>query len=246
MKPVLALDFDGLLCDGLNECVLVTWNGYHGMHLIDFSDEGLARIPIWFIERFKNCRNFAKHLGHFFVPFLERAASIRNQQDFEEVYQSIRSADIQEFVKKVSSYRNWARQEKTEEWLRYHQLYPGMAEFLASVTLPTYIVTAKDANSVIAILKHNGFHLEKRYIFGELQSKIAALREIEHLENIESKDIHFYDDNLPNVMEARQSGYHAIWAIWGYNTEDHFNTASRYNIPSVDLKAFLSEKLNRV
>jgi hypothetical protein len=240
MKQVLALDFDGLLCDGLNECVLVTWNGHHGKSLADFSDIGLAAIPPEFIDRFRYCRNFAKHLGHFFVPLLEHTKPICNQHDFEEVYRSIRTKDIHQFVEKVSDYRNLARQGKTEQWLRYHQLYPGMTTFLASITLPTYIVTAKDLDSVIAILKHNNIDFEKSSIFGEQQSKISALCEIKRLENVESIEIDFYDDNLPNIMEAIKHGYNATWATWGYNAKDHFLTAYLHKVPNISLEVFIS------
>ncbi len=106
MRKVLALDFEGFICDGLNECLLVTWNGYHEKALSDFSDEGLASLPHEFVERFKYLRNWASHVGHFFVSLLDPPPDISSQEDFNAVYASLPRAVIDLFVEKVMRYRD--------------------------------------------------------------------------------------------------------------------------------------------
>ena len=104
MKNVLVLDFDGLICDGLKECVLVTWNGHYKKDASLFSDQGLEAIPSVFIERFLECRNFSKHLGHFLVPLVDQTTPFPDQDAFNSVYSSIEPAIVNEFMEKVSAY----------------------------------------------------------------------------------------------------------------------------------------------
>jgi HAD superfamily hydrolase (TIGR01509 family) len=239
MIQVFALDFDGVICDALLESILVTWNGYYEKSLADFSNAGLLAIPLSFINRFIWCRKFSRHLGHFFVSLLDPMPPVRDQQAFDAFYQSIQPDDIRRFTQNVSSYRDLARQQKTEQWLSYHRLYPGVSRFLTTVTSPIYIVTAKDAQAVFALLDYAGITFPFEHIYGEQQEKTSALRAIQQREEVKSSEVFFVDDNLPNIMAARQAGYNASWAIWGYNTPDHFLLAQRQAIPSLSLKDFL-------
>lgn len=244
MQKVIALDFDGLICDGLNECILVTWNGHYGKDLSAFSDEGLASIPVEFVERFKHCRNFAKHLGHFIVPLVDLMTPIISQNDFQAIYAAIAPKVVDRFIKQVTEYRHWSRQEKSAEWLHHHSLYPGMERFLSQLDLPiTYIVTAKDSKSVREILSSAGIQFDESRIFGEQNVKIEALRQITHLEGIPPHCLHFFDDNILNVVEAQKAGYIAYWATWGYNAPDHFHIAKENSVISISLPEFLENQL---
>lgn len=240
MKRVLALDFDGLLCDSLAEGVLTTWNGYYEKGLAAFSNAGFAAIPARFIERFTFCRGFARHSGHFFAAFLDPWLPMCSQRDFERVYQAISAHDVHSFVEKVACYRERVRQKRLPTWLSYHHLYPGIARFLSVLTLPTYIVTAKDAASVAMILEYAGIPFAADHIVGSQQEKIGALQTIQQREAIRAADLFFFDDHLPNILTARQAGYTAFWALWGYNVPDHFALAQEQRIPTIDLSTFLS------
>jgi phosphoglycolate phosphatase-like HAD superfamily hydrolase len=243
---ILVLDFDGLLCDALYESILSVWNGHYEKSLDKFGKAGLEAIPAQFITHFKLCRGYARHLGHFFVSLLDPRPLVRSQQEFERIYRSIPPDDIRRFTEKVSRYRNRVREEKRQVWLSYHHLYPGMADFLTSPFLPPiYIVTAKDADSVAAILAFAGVGhaIEYSHIFGEQQEKVRALQIIQQRENAEAADILFFDDSLPNVMEARRAGYNASWAIWGYNVLEHFVLAQAHDIPALNLGEFFQRIL---
>jgi phosphoglycolate phosphatase-like HAD superfamily hydrolase len=242
MKKVLALDFEGFICDGLNECLLVTWNGYHEKALSDFSDQGLASLPCEFVERFKYVRNFAKHIGHFFVSLLDPPPDISSQEDFNALYASLPSGVIDPFVEKVVRYREQARNERKAMWLNYHTLYPGMIAFLANVDVPPYIVTAKDRESVIEILSNNALAFPRKNVFGEQRSKLTALALIKQLERVNSDEIHFFDDHLMNVLEARNAGYRAYWAIWGYHVPEQLQLASAWGIESISLHDFVGNQ----
>ena len=240
----LALDFDGLICDSLNECILVSWNGYHNKDISDFSAEGLASVPSWFAERFRHCRNFAKHLGHFSIPLFDRNTQIDSQDDYEKVYRSLDTDLVETFVEKVNNYRNLVRQHRETEWLAHHNLFPGMKEFLLELNVPLYIVTAKDRASVLKILGNEGIKIEAERVYAEQRRKIRALETIQELEGIAKHEVVFLDDNVLNAIDLKKSGFNSYWATWGYKASGHTNLAQVNSVIGLSLEEFLASKFN--
>lgn len=239
-KSILALDFDGLLVDGLNECLLVSWNGHHGESVARFSDAGLAAIPDEFIAKFEHHRSFAKHLGHFFMPFQAAFGTFGSQQQFDEAYASLDPCQIEMFVARVSCYRAQARTAHRDRWLAYHQFYPGLDQMLRSSRLPVCIVTAKDSGSVQEILVNAGIHIPDNQIYGECREKLSALQVVAEWFQVEREDVCFFDDNVQNARDALQAGYRAHWALWGYHAPEHFDIARQAGLPAVDLDDLIS------
>lgn len=244
-KQVFAFDFDGTLCDGLNECILVTWNGYHDLGLDSFGDDGLRDIPQAFIARFGRLRNFSKHLGHFVVPLLTDA-SIETQEQFDRAYEAIGEDKANDFVEKTTRYRQAACKRYQEQWLAYHAFYPGVVGFLRSCEKPLYVVTAKDSASVHAILEANSVDIPLHQIFGEQRAKLGALDTIVANERIAKEQLLFFDDNVFNAIEAKRAGYSAYWAGWGYSAPAHFKLASSAGISPVQLDDFLMGSYSNV
>lgn len=235
---VLVLDFDGVICDGFLECALVTWNAHFQRPVREFGPEGLAQIPVSFLNRFRNARGHARHLGHFLVPVLAGDADLRTQREFNACYEALPIGEVEAFVDAVTRYRNSARNRYRARWVGYHHLYDGLLNVLTSATGRWYVVTAKDRDSVLEILAANGVHLEASRVYGEQKDKSAALTDIARREQLPAADVHFFDDNLPNVMAARRDGYDARWAQWGFHTLEHAAEALRADVPSSTLVAF--------
>ncbi len=233
---IFALDFDGVIADGLNECILVTWNGYYAKSLDDFSIQGLANVPDWFIERFTQCRNFAKHLRHFAVAIFDRDTPIYTQEDYEHLYLSLDPSEVESFTNKVNNYRANARTERESLWLDMHTLYPYIQSFLEILEAPLYIVSAKDSESIIKILARTGINVSPERVFGEQRYKPVALKEIQQREGRRPEEIFFLDDNIMNVIEAKQETYSAYWASWGYRAEHHLELAYQHQVTSVSLE----------
>lgn len=245
-KRILALDFDGLLVDGLNECLLVSWNGHHEVGVDRFSDTGLADLPLNFIEKFKHHRSFAKHLGHFYMPFQRDAGVFRSQGEFDRAYEALPAREVEAFVQKVTAYRTLARQTWRERWLGYHAFYDGLADWLLETDLPVCIVTAKDAGSVSEILMQAGIQVPPSQIYGECREKLTALQAVADQFDVPREQVCFFDDNVLNARDALQAGFRAHWARWGYNAPEHAEIARQAGLPAVqlhDLITFGSEEL---
>lgn len=237
MTKVYAFDFDGLLVDGLNECVLVSWNGFHNIGVDSFGPDGLEAIPAKFIDTFKNHRNFSRHLGHFVTPFYVRG-HFKNQADFDTAYAAIDESIVSSFVTRVNAYRKAARKSQYKLWLEYHSFYRGMEKQLKEITAPIYIVTGKDAASVDEILQHANISIPITHIFGECRDKVSVLNHIAKMERVSTNEISFFDDNISNACSTYQHGFDSYWATWGYNAPDHWQIAQAAAVPIISLNDF--------
>lgn len=238
MAEVVALDFDGVLCDGMDEYLLVSWLAYFERDQAGDSFALLATIPPSFRDHFARCRNFVRHSGHFIMPFLFQA-DFETQADFDAAYQSVDAETIKEFLKRFNARRARLREQQPEQWLALNPLYPGVGPALQTTRLPLFIVTGKDADSVLAILQAAGVNFEKDRVYGSLTDKLAAFHDIMRRTECKARSIAFYDDNVLNVAEARGDGLDGIWATWGYGSPEHRRIAEQRSIPSVDLEQFL-------
>lgn len=237
MPTAVALDFDGLLVDGLNECVLVSWNGFHQRELDAFGPEGLDAVPAQFIDRFTNHRNFARHLGHFAAPFyLPRHFS--SQAEFDAAFATLDPVAVEDFVMRASAYRDSVRRKHYQRWLQYHAYYPGVERLLKNLDCSIYIVTGKDAASVDELLRRAGITVSAARIFGECRNKIPVLKQIADIEGADTIDVSFFDDNVMNACSAHRNGFTSYWATWGYHAPDHPALARAAGVTALSLDAF--------
>lgn len=238
MAEVIAVDFDGVLCDGLDECLLVAWLAF-----ADRSQPGdtialLDTIPSSFKDHFARCRNFVRHSGHFIVPFLF-PATFETQADFDAAYKAVETGRLEAFLRRFEAGRTRLRQEQPKQWLNLHSLYPGVRSALKSARLPLFIVTAKDTASVLAILDEARVSFGEDRIYGGVTAKLGAFHDIMRQSGCGPDRIAIYDDNVPNVAEARGDGFDAVWATWGYSSPEHRRIATSHSLPSIDLEQFL-------
>jgi phosphoglycolate phosphatase-like HAD superfamily hydrolase len=229
-RPVLALDFDGVICDSLTEGLLVSWNAHIGAPVEAFADPGLAGVPPEVTDRFTRCRPFARHLGHWLVPFV--AGSVpTSQREFAARYDELTEAQVLSFTATAGRYRAQVRRLYPEQWLAHHHVQLALAPALAEA----YVVTARDARSVRQILDAHAIGIDKTRIFGSRSDKNTALRAIAVREAVEPPAVTLVDDNIENCVAAKSAGYAAWWATWGYNSDGDSALAASFGIPAISI-----------
>lgn len=212
-RRVLALDFDGVICDSLGEGLLISWNAHIGAPVRAFADPGLAGVPPEVADRFTRCRPFARHFGHWLVPFVVDSAPT-SHAEFAARYRELPEAQVREFTAAAGRYRAQVRGVYPAQWLAHHRVQFGLGNVLAQA----YVVTARDAGSVRQILNAHAMGTDETRIFGSRSDKNAALQAIAVREAVEPPAVTLVDDNVENCMVAKADGYDAWWATWGYNS----------------------------
>lgn len=230
----LVLDFDGVLCDSIDECTLVAHLAHAGLPARAFVEPGLAGVPSAVVERFRYSRPFMRHLGHFLVALVETTPP-RDHDAFAACYTRIPAARAEAFVEAATTIRAEVRRHHSAEWLAHHRVESRLAALAADA----YIATARDASSVRQILRAHGVQLDDARLFHSLRDKTRALESIASQETVLPADVRLVDDSIENCLTARASGFASDWASWGYHAAGDAAIARAHRIRALTIADLL-------
>ena len=240
---ILALDFDGVVCDGLIEYFEVAWRTYCQIWspANDTPPDDLAL-------RFYRLRPVIE--TGWEMPILIKA--LIEGFDDEQILQSwttitpeILAADHLEakaVSTKLDNLRDEWIQTDLDGWLSLHRFYPGVIERL-KITLESkvqlYIVTTKEGRFVKQLLEKEGVNLPPENIFGKevKRPKYETLRELIAKANTQPVSLWFVEDRLKTLQLVKQQSdldnVKLFLADWGYNTQPERETGK--NDPRIHL-----------
>lgn len=226
---ILALDFDGVICDGLIEYFEVSWRTYCQIWspANDTPPDDLAlrfyRLrPV--IETGWEMPVLIKALvdGITDEKILQEWASIAPKLLLNDKLQA------REIGAKLDNQRDEWITTDLEGWLSLHRFYPGVVEkikltFDSGVKL--YIVTTKEGRFVQQLLQQQGVNLPAAAIFGKevKRPKFEILRELIQAADEKPVSLWFVEDRLKTLhLVQQQADFEDVklfLADWGYNTQ---------------------------
>lgn len=228
LKPdALALDFDGVICNGLREYFQISLKTYCQI----WSNPLEECLPEW-EATFGRLRPVvetgwemplllrALHQGWAEADILLRWPTIRAQLVAQE------NLDWRTIGDQVDDLRDRWINADLEGWLALHRFYPGVVEQLSywlKEALPIFIITTKESRFVSALLAQVGISLPPNALFGKdyKQPKAVTLRQ---LQAQGFRNLWFVEDRLATLVtiqtQADLASVTLFLADWGYNTED--------------------------
>lgn len=245
---ILALDFDGVLCDGLLEYFQTSWRTYCQIWTpsSDTPPDNLA-------PRFYRLRPVVE-VG-WEMPVLLRALLLgvseeQILQDWPAVVRELVASeqlDAADIGKKLDAVRDEWIETDLEGWLALHRFYPGAIERLhriasdaqtSSFENPTqlFIVTTKEGRFVKQLLQQQGIQVSEDRIIGKeiKRPKYQTLRQLIEAKNAIASGtanpgnevtLWFVEDRLQTLQLVQQQAdlddVRLYLADWGYNTEAH-------------------------
>ncbi|MCL1464298.1 HAD family hydrolase [Argonema galeatum] len=224
---ILALDFDGVICDGLSEYFETAWRTY-----CQFWSPTSLTPPEDLAPRFYSLRPVIE-VG-WEMPVLLRALLVgigeeKIWQDWVAIAQQILleeglvAADI---GRKLDNIRDEWIVSDLSEWLSLHCFYPGIVERLQQLIaspVQLRIITTKEGRFVRQLLQQQNIEMAEGSILGKesQRPKSEILRE-SIAESAEPPVIWFVEDRLKTLRSVqKQSDLDAVrlyLADWGYNT----------------------------
>ncbi len=226
LPDLLALDFDGVVCNGLLEYFASTKSAYQQIWSEEVDDR--------FADSFYRLRPVIE--TGWEMPILLRAlvsgipeADIL--QNFQAIAQQIiqtEGLEKQTVVQKLDGIRdNWIKHDLAN-WLNLHRFYPGVIEQLGKIVdskIQLYIVTTKEGRFVQQLLQQQGLELPAEQIIGKesKRPKYETLRILrdKHQQLADNISIFFVEDRLKALQEvAQQTDLELVslfLADWGYN-----------------------------
>ena len=247
VPDLLALDFDGVICDGLIEYFSSTKKAYQQIWSEPIDDR-LA-------PSFYRLRPVIE--TGWEMPILLRALVLETPEaEILDNWSAIASEitkseglEKQQVVQKLDGVRDSWIEHDLDGWLSLHRFYPGVIELLQKIvnsSIELYIITTKEGRFVQKLLQQQGINLSTSKIIGKesKRPKYETLRILRdrHQSKLQI-DISFVEDRLKALQQvARQSDLEFVnlyLADWGYNKErDRAEAARDERIQLLSLEEF--------
>lgn len=240
---LLALDFDGVVCDGLIEYFQVAWRTYCQIWLptIDTPPDGLA-------EKFFPLRAVVETGWEMPVLIKALVEGVPAENIFQQ-WSTINQEIIQKYNLNASDIGgkldklrdDWIAND-LDGWLSLHRFYPGVIQKITAILkseVKLYIITTKEGRFVEQLLQKEDINLPREFIFGKevKRPKYEILRELIKLHNISPDSVFFIEDRLKTLQLVQKqpdlTQVKLFLADWGYNTQSERDTAS--NDPGIQL-----------
>ena len=222
---VLALDFDGVLCDGMKEYFQTAWRAY--CNLWPLANQ---TPPAGLAEQFYTVRPLIA--TGWEMPVLIRALQTGCTPDqMGEDWPALSKQLVEQagltaakLAAEVDGQRDQWIAADPASWLAEQSLYPGVAQRLAVwlEAVQVVIISTKEGRFIQQILQPCGIDFSRLRIFGKeaKQPKHQILRALK-AEQPESR-FWFVEDRLQTLqLVQQQPDLHDIQlflATWGYNT----------------------------
>ena len=248
---LLALDFDGVLCDGLIEYFQTAWTAYCEIWQPEDTTppDGLA-------DRFYRLRPVIE--TGWEMPVLLRSLQLGTPDEAViDDWPSLSATRVQEesldkaqVAATVDGVRDRWIERDVDHWLAQHRFYPGVIERLQSVIasesdIKIAIVTTKEGRFVTQLLRQQGIQLPPENILGKevKQPKYQTLRNLRDRKSAPNPTIWFIEDRLKALQSVAQqpdlSDVRLFLASWGYNIErDRTAAADSPRIELITLETF--------
>ncbi len=252
---VLALDFDGVLCDSSREVFVVAVDTFAALeprstllHRLlplrnDAAKGGTTHRESDFYRRFRNLLPLGNRAEDFGVSLkaIESGFEITNQDEYDAYYRGIDQSWLDRFHRRFYESRSALRERDLDGWLGLHLPFPGFAEQLLrhrGHTRPA-IATAKDARSIQLLLDHLGYGgvFDRELILDKEAGveKTHHLRALRERTGAEFPDMTFVDDKVNHLVRVAELGVRPVLAAWGFNTRREHDLADRLGFEVADL-----------
>ena len=246
---VLALDFDGVLCDSARETGITGWKAAGILW-----EDMLEDLPP---ERLLDAYCRARPVIETGYEAILMMRLLKDGEDPNELLESFQKqlpgtlarsgGDTEKLKGLYGAIRDRWIQEDPEGWLSLSPLYPGTAETLNTLpsSIDCYVITTKEERFVEHLLAYHGVQFDVGRIYGldRRMKKEAVLREL--MARHQGSPIDLVEDRLGTLKRLTTqpdlASVRLHIACWGYNTEAECREAEHMNIHL--LKTFSPEKI---
>ncbi len=223
VPDILALDFDGVICDGRQEYVQSGWRTYRQIW-----DAPSPTPPDGLAERYVALAAVIE--TDLDVPLLVRALMLNLPaeqilQEWTHLTPQLLAGVAREKIQTefVHQRDRWIT-EDFNQWLSYQPLYPGVADRLQQILaspIKLVIVTNRGQRFALELLQAAGVMIPESQVFGK-QGDRPKYQVLRQLLTSESSRLWFVEDHLKALRLVQQqpdlANVRLFLADWGFNT----------------------------
>ncbi len=211
MNTTFYLDFDGVICNSINECFVSSWYAY-------FENTHDA-VSLPHRRVFERLRPYIRRGGDYMVLHycIDNGIEPEGQEEFDRVLRSLGEEKLDRFHEQFYDARRYLLENDREYWLSLNKLYPGIRSFLEDVRDRTAIITTKEVSFVLEILSFHGVAWEEeRVICSGKRRKLDVIHE--KLGPSTEDSALLIDDQIDHLIGEKDARIFVYLAEWGYVT----------------------------
>jgi phosphoglycolate phosphatase-like HAD superfamily hydrolase len=217
--PLLVLDFDGVICDSIEECFASSWTAYHVLHRKDAG----RQVPPGTREEFARMRPFIRTGEDFplIQELLANGETVKDQAGFDAAARARGSEKMQLFRALYYQARTTLLEEHREQWLSMNRLYPHMARALKFLlpSAPFFILSTKKTSFITEVLDAAGIAMPvDRILFTEHEPKLVTVERLRAEGGF--PEAYFVEDQIDSISFNTNPLIKVRLAAWGYVREE--------------------------
>ncbi|HVP17593.1 MAG TPA: hypothetical protein VMU36_01260 [Spirochaetia bacterium] len=237
----LVLDFDGVICDSIDECFACSWVAYFNLYL----GRHPSYMPVSLRRDFARLRPLVRGGADFMLiqEILDTGESARGQGEFDALARKAGEKKLTLFHDLFYQAREKMLEKDRSSWLALNRIYPHMVAAFAKlrVDAPVYILSTKKPEFIAEILSAGRIALPKeRILYSGSERKMDIVERVRTEGGF--RETTFVDDQIDHLVpdDARAVGasIRVYLATWGYVKEEWLREPLR--VPTISPQEFLT------
>lgn len=221
--PFLFLDFDGVICDSIDECFVSSWYAF-------FSEAADLPISVKLSahKQFVGYRPFIRRGADYLLlqHCIDDEVFLEHQSDFDKQEQLSGVGIMDMYHQQFYMAREHFLKTDEAYWLSLNRIYPGLRSHLPAVANEAWILTTKEADFAFRIVYSQGISWNRQKIICTGKN-----RKLDFIKDIMGSDSDargiFIDDQIDHFKENKDSRVTCLLAEWGYVKPEWLNGAAK-------------------
>jgi phosphoglycolate phosphatase-like HAD superfamily hydrolase len=226
---ILALDFDGVICNSVYEGMRSAWKVYR--EIWGGTGDGPPQEVADAFVRLRPALEIGWEFPVMLRAIIEGVPEATLLREFQTRWRSQilqeHHLSKEELTARFDATRDAWIQKDLASWLGCQHLYPGIAERLQALLrsdVQVFVITTKESRYAHLIMERNGVLFPAARVWGKERAgpKADLLRVLHQEHDVEYAGIWFVEDRLKTLRSVeRQADLGAVGlflATWGYNT----------------------------
>ncbi len=223
MPTLLALDFDGVICESVDECHLTALNAYRRLAGERELVTDFAALEPQAVERFRQLRPLARNAPEFWavVHFTYHQPGAVDVERFYDMVQA-ESAQLATFETHFFQVRGELRANDPTGWLNLNRMYPQFRTGWEQIKdrQPVFIITTKDRESIRLFNRAWSLGIPDSHLWTKERGtdKAVALTTLAGETGCRPADFLFVDDHIYHAQRVAATGARCFLALWSHPT----------------------------